>query len=125
MRTQKSGKSYPKRGEIYIADLKPSFGREIGKVRPALIISDNALNKVLPTVIAIPFSSIIPQDIGPDFVKFSNQKGLKKTSVLVVNQLGAIDKIRLVKKIGKISKQRLLDIENALELVLGFSIIET
>lgn len=125
MQMQKSGESYPKRGEIYIADLKPSFGREIGKARPALIISDNALNKVLPTVIVIPFSSIVPQDIGPDFVKFSNQKGLKKTSVLVVNQLGAIDKIRLIEKIGRISKQRLSEIENALKLVLGFSVIET
>lgn len=116
---QKSGKNYPKRGEIYIADLKPSFGREIGKTRPALIISDNALNKVLPTVIVIPFSSIVPQNIGPDFVKFSNQKGLKKTSVLVVNQLGAIDRLRLVEKVGKISKQKLSEVEEAIKLVLG------
>ena len=71
---QKSGKSYPKRGEIYIADLDPAYGLEIHKKRPALIISNNALNRALPTVIIVPFSSIMPQEFGPDLVPFQNQK---------------------------------------------------
>lgn len=112
-------KNYPKRGEIYIANLDPAFGREIHKKRPVLIISNNNLNRVLPTVIMVPFSSIVPKDIGPDFVSFFNQQGLDKESTLVVNQLSAIDQIRLIKKIGKISKSKILEVEEALKLVLG------
>lgn len=121
MRMQKSGTNYPKRREIYIADLDPAFGREIHKKRPVLIISNNSLNRVLPTVIIIPFSSIIPKDIGPDFVSFSNQKGLDEKSTLVVNQLGAVDKIRLSKKIGEISSKKLLEVEEAMRLVLDMN----
>lgn len=121
MQMQKSGKNYHKRGEIYIADLNPGFGREIRKKRPVLIISTNELNQALPTVITIPFTSIIPQNAGPDFVKFPNQKGLNEESLLVVNQLGTVDKIRLFKKIGKISKQKMLEVEEAIKLVLGMS----
>lgn len=118
---QKSGTNYPKRGEIFIANLDPSFGRELRKKRPVLIISNNDLNRMLPTVIIIPFSSIVPQKIGPDFVEFRNQKGLNKASVLVVNQLGTIDKMRLIKNVSKIPKQKLLEVEEAVKLVLGMT----
>ena len=124
MLTRRPLKGYPKRGEIYIADLDPAFGREIHKKRPVLIISINDINEVLPTVIIIPFSSIVPKDIGPDFVSFSTQKGLDKESALVVNQLGAVDQIRLIKKIGKISQEKLLEVEESLKLVLGMTSIE-
>ncbi|OGE26903.1 hypothetical protein A3C26_03890 [Candidatus Daviesbacteria bacterium RIFCSPHIGHO2_02_FULL_39_12] len=88
---QKPGKNYPKRGEIYIADLNPAFGREIHKKRPVLIISNNMINQIYPLVIAIPFSSIVPEFVGADVVKFTGQKGLNKASALIVNQIKSID----------------------------------
>lgn len=109
--------NYPKRGEIFIADLNPSFGREIHKKRPVLVISNNILNQVLPTVIIIPFSSIVPQFIGPDIVKI-NQKGLDKPSAVIVNQLRSIDKNRLVKKVSKLSSSTLEQVEEAIKIVL-------
>lgn|SRR3989344_5851897 len=121
MQTQKFGKNYPKRGETYITNLDPGFGREIHKKRPALIISNNDLNRILPTIVIIPFSSIVPKEVGPDFVEFQNLKGLDKTSVLVVNQIGTIDKIRLLKRVGRISKQKMIEVEEAVKLVLGFT----
>jgi len=36
---------YPKRGEIWLVSLEPVTGHEIGKVRPALIISNNRNNE--------------------------------------------------------------------------------
>lgn len=122
MQMQKSGKNYPKRGDIYIANLDPSFGREFRKKRPVLIISNNDLNRILPTIIMIPFSSIVPQKIGPDFVEFINQKGLEKASVLVVNQLGAVDTMRLINKVGRISKNKMEEVEEAMKLVLGMTV---
>lgn len=121
MQTQKSGKSYPKRGEIFIADLDPAYGREIHKKRPVLIISNDNINQIYPIIISIPFSSIMPEFIGPDVVKFLDQKGLDKRSSLIVNQTRSIDKNRLVKKIGKVSKVKLKEVEESLKIVLGFS----
>ena len=118
---KKPSASYPKNGEIFIADLNPSFGREIHKKRPVLIISNNVLNQVLPTVIVIPFSSIIPQFIGPDIVKINKQKGLNKQSTIIVNQLRSIDKERLVKKVGKLSKTNSQEVEEAIKIVLDLN----
>lgn len=115
---QKLGKDYPKRGEIYITDLEPPFGREMHKKRPALIISNNTLNQSLPTVIAIPFSSIIPSFLGPDAVKFVQQKGLDKNSALIINQIRVIDKDRIIKKVGKISKIKMGEVCEAIKVVL-------
>lgn len=110
---------YPKRGEIYLTDLDPGFGREIHKKRPVLIVSTNALNKTLPTVIVIPYSSIIPQFVGYDVVVFLSQKGLDKKSALIVNQVRSVDKVRLGKKIGRVSKLKLAEVEDSLKVILG------
>lgn len=109
---------YPKRGEIFVANLNPSFGREIHKKRPVLVISNNILNQILPTVIIIPFSSIVPRFIGPDIVKIKSQKGLDKPSAIIINQLRSIDKERLVKKVGKLSKTNLEEVKDAIKIVL-------
>lgn len=122
MLTRKSGKDYPKRGEIFITDLEPGYGREMRKKRPALIISDNNFNQTFPTVVIVPFSSIVPEFVGPDVIKFINQKGLGKQSALIATQIRSIDKNRLMKKVGKISKQRLSEVVEALKLILGLSL---
>lgn len=114
-------REYPKRGHIYIADLNPGYGREMRKVRPVLIISNNDINQIYPVVIAIPFSSIVPEFVGPDAVKFASQKGLHKQSALIVSQIISVDKIRLVKKSGQLSKIKLEEVEQSLRNVLGLN----
>ena len=118
MPTKRSSISYPKRGQILISNLSPGFGHEMHKKRPILVISNNILNKTLPTVVVIPFSSIVPRFIGPDVVVFESQKGLEKKSALIVNQIRAIDKTRLGKKIGTISKAKIAEVERALSVAL-------
>lgn len=111
-----------KRGEIWIADLRSSIGREITKVRPALIISNNAINTSSPTIIVLPISSQIPPVVGADRI-FLPKKELKlsKDSVVLGGQIRAIDKTRLKKKIGAISKAKLSEVEEALRLALGMT----
>lgn len=119
MLTKRNLANYPKRGEIFTANLSPSFGRKMHKKRPVLVISNNMLNQTLPTVVIIPFSSIVPTYIGPDVVKFSSQKGLDRPSALIINQIRAIDKERLIKRLGEITKEKLLEVEAALGVVLS------
>lgn len=122
MLMRKLSREYPKRGQIFIADLNPSFGREIHKKRPVLIISNDQINEIYPVVVVIPFSSIVPEFIGPDMVKFTGQKGLNKDSVLVVNQIISIDKDRLSKKVGRVSAVKLKQVEQSLKNVLGLDL---
>lgn len=115
----RNSQDYPKRGEIYIADLNPSFGQEIHKKRPVLIISNNVINQNFPTVIMVPLSSIVPREIGVDLVKVYKDVGLDQESVVLTTQIRSIDKNRLVKKVGKLPNEKLEEVEDALKLVLG------
>lgn len=124
MSTRKLSKSYPKRGEVFIADLNPGFGGEMHKKRPVLVISNNSLNQTLSTVIVIPFSSIIPGFIGPDVVKIKEKIGLDKDSVLIVNQIRSIDQIRLIRSVGILPQDKIEEVEEALQITLGMTDID-
>jgi len=85
-----------KQFEIYLVNLDPTVGSEIKKSRPAVIVSPDAMNKILNTVIIAPLTST--QKGYPSRVP-SNLES--KKGEIVLDQLRAIDKIRLVKKLGK------------------------
>lgn len=48
---------YPQRYDIYRADLNPTVGAEIQKVRPVAIVSRNEMNRWLETVIVCPLTT--------------------------------------------------------------------
>jgi mRNA interferase MazF len=109
------------RGELWWADLGLPFGSEPGFRRPILVVQDDAFNKSkINTVIIIPLTTNLALAEAPGNV-FAGQEetGLTKDSVLVVSQLSAIDKRRLIEFIGKIGKQTLEEAEEGIKLVLG------
>lgn len=107
-----------KRGDIWIVNLEPAFGREIHKKRPALIISNNNVHKNSYHVIVVPGSSIVPVSKTPEIIYLGKLKGLDEESVLLPVLIRSIDQDRLIKKIGKVSKQKLLEVEEAIKIVL-------
>lgn len=121
---QRPLKNYPKRGEIFIADLNPGFGREMRKKRPILVISNDTINSTAQTIIMIPFSSIVPEFVGPNIVDVEKNEGLDKRSVIIVDQVRSVDKERLIKKIGNLSNDKMLEVEEALKIVLGLEPLE-
>jgi mRNA interferase MazF len=47
-----------KRGEIWIANLNPSRGREFGKVRPVLIVNaDELIDAGAPVIVVLPVTT--------------------------------------------------------------------
>ncbi|MBI2622433.1 type II toxin-antitoxin system PemK/MazF family toxin, partial [Candidatus Microgenomates bacterium] len=72
-----------KRGEFWLINLDPSFGREIHKKRPALVISVNAIHQKTPHVIVIPASSQVPEIVGLEMVLVGEREDLHKKSVLL------------------------------------------
>lgn len=107
-----------KRGDFWIVDLEPGFGREIHKKRLGLIISGDSFNKVTANVIVIPTTSIVPNILSEEIVFLGRPKGFDQESVLLPLYIRSIDKDRLVKKVGQISKEKLMEAEEKLKLVL-------
>lgn len=88
----------PKRYEIYFADLNPTLGSEISKIRPVVIISDDAMNKYLETVVVCPITSKIHSTWR---TRLQIDCSAKKAEV-AVDQIRTISKIRLKKKIDQL-----------------------
>ena len=90
-----------KRGEVYWVNLDPTIGTEIRKTRPALIISPDDMNAVLPRVIVAPLTSKgQPLGCRPE-VEF---KG--KPSRILLDQIRTVDKQRLGGKMGEIKLEQ-------------------
>ena len=85
-----------KRGEIYYADLSPVIGSEQGGVRPVLIIQNDVGNKYSPTVIAAAITSQRDKTNLPTHIKVdADGCGLSKDSIVLLEQVRTIDKMRL------------------------------
>ena len=110
-----------KRGELYYADLSPVVGSEQGGVRPVLIVQNDVGNKYSPTVIVSAVTSQINKAKIPTHIELSAKEfGLPKDSVVLLEQLRTIDKRRLKEKIGCIGQDKMLKVDNALLVSLGF-----
>lgn len=81
--------------QIVLVDLNLVKGKEISKIRPCLIISPNAANKNLHTVIVAPLTSVI-RNIPTRLV--SNFQG--KRGEICFDQMRAVDKSRIIKNLG-------------------------
>lgn len=109
-----------KRGEIYYADLRPVVGSEQGGIRPVLIVQNNVGNRHSPTVICSSITSKMTKANIPTHVVIhsSEENGLKVNSTVLLEQLRTIDKTRIKEKIGTISHNDLVNVQNALRVSL-------
>jgi mRNA interferase MazF len=109
-----------KRGDIYYADLSPVIGSEQGGIRPVLILQNDIGNKYSPTVIITAITSQINKAKLPTHVEISSDEyGLNKDSVILLEQIRTIDKRRLKDKIGHISDELMVQVDQALMVSLG------
>ena len=110
---------FPRRGQIIEVNLDPVIGSEIGKRRPALVISNDANNQFSRTVTLLPitsqaskrvyeFETTLPQGVG----------GLVAESRVKCNQIRTVDKRRIVSVWGTIPDSYLQAVEKALKIHL-------
>ena len=88
-----------KRYEIYFADLNPSMGSEIKKIRPVVIISQDEMNKYLETVVVCPLTS----KLHPQWRSRLQVKCAMKNAEVAVDQIRTISKQRLIREIDTLS----------------------
>jgi mRNA interferase MazF len=91
------------RGDIVGINLNPKKGDEIGKIRPCIIISDDDENSILDTIIVLPLSTKLLDDMKPYRVRLSKRNNLKKDSDVLINHIRTISKKRVTSKIAKIT----------------------
>ena len=109
-----------KRGEIWLVNLDPTIGHEIKKSRPALIIQNDIGNKYSSITIIAPITSQNLEKIYPvEVLLLKNNSGLDKNSKILFNQIRAIDKRRLVKKLGKVNQEITEKVNDSLKISLG------
>src|ERR1039457_2633587 len=85
------------RGEIWLANLNPGRGTEAGKIRPVLILQNQALlDADHPSTLVIPLTTNLIDDAEPLRLRVNAQGNLNRNSDLLVDQLRAIDNKRLV-----------------------------
>ncbi|MFQ5621467.1 MAG: type II toxin-antitoxin system PemK/MazF family toxin [Candidatus Nanoarchaeia archaeon] len=107
-----------KRGDIWLVNLDPSIGHEYKKSRPAVIIQNNLGNKHSPITIIAPTTSKKLDRVYPVEVLLPKNITGQKTKV-VLNHIRAVDKQRLIKKIGKVDGFIQEKIDEALKISIG------
>ena len=103
-------KSIVSRGEIWLINLNPTLGSEIKKTRPCVVVSPQDMNDYLRTVIIAPMTT---KGRAAGFRVPITHDG--KKSLILLDQMRAIDKTRLVKKLGTIGAKTLHSTLNALQ----------
>ncbi len=99
----------PRRFEVYLVALDPVVGAEMRKTRPCVVVSPDESNVLLRTVVIVPLTSQ-PKDFpGRIRLKFQNESG-----EVAVDQLRAVDKSRLIRRIATIAGQDARRISRAL-----------
>ncbi len=102
------------RFDIVLVKLNPTVGSEIQKTRPCIIISPNEMN-VLKTIIIAPMTSKGFNFIFRPKIEFEDKNGL-----VLLDQIRAVDKTRVVKKIGTVEKNKSKEISKMLTEIFEY-----
>lgn len=98
-----------KRFDVFLVNLDPTVGAEIKKTRPCLVVSPEEINRNLANVIIAPMTTK-----GRDFptrirCRFQGQDGK-----VVLDQIRTVDRVRLVKKLGRLDRTACKQVIDAL-----------
>lgn len=102
------------RGDIWLVSLDPTVGSEIKKSRPCVVVSPSELHDFLRTVIVAPMST----KAKPAPFRIPLSHGGKK-GLILLDQIRAIDKVRLARKMGSVSAKTLDATLNTLQEVFA------
>lgn len=105
-----------RRGTVVWVDLSDTQPPEMGKVRPAIVVSGTAHNELLNTVVVVPTSSIAPE-IWP--LRLSVGIFAGKESYAVIPGIRQVRKGRLRGTLGELSRDRLAELDGCLEAYLS------
>ncbi|MDR1452863.1 MAG: type II toxin-antitoxin system PemK/MazF family toxin [Candidatus Margulisbacteria bacterium] len=98
---------------ICLVNLDPTVGHEIKKTRPCVIVSPDEMNRNIATVIIAPLTTkarAFPTRVPLTF------RG--KNGWIVLEQIRTVDKRRIVRKLGRLNSNKILEVKNILNEML-------
>ncbi len=99
-----------KQYQIILVNLDPTIGSEIKKTRPCIVISPNEMNKYLRTIVIVPMTT--SSKMYPTRVKIKHDN---KIGWIVIDQIRTIDKQRIIKGLGQLSKLEIKKVKSILK----------
>ena len=87
-----------RRFDVYLVNLDPTVGREIRKTRPCVVISPDEMNRHLQTVMVAPMTTKGQPYPTRVVCMFQGKRGQ-----VVLDQIRTIDRVRLAKRLGKLT----------------------
>jgi len=98
----------------------PTVGREIRKTRPAVVIQNDVSNRYSEITIVAAISSQFSDPPFPrEVVIDPEESGLPKRSAVIVNQIRSVDRLRLQKRIGRLTRLSMERVDEAIKISLG------
>lgn len=95
-------------GDIFIVDLSQTVGCEQGGVRPCVVVQNDVGNVYSHITVVVPITSSLEKKYkGPTqlYLQASEENGLLRDGIVLCEQIRAVDKLRLHKKIGKLNRE--------------------
>src|SRR5690348_11973711 len=99
----------PRRDEVWLVVLDPVRGSEMQKTRPCLVVSPNEMNGHLGTVIVAPMTTTERAYPSRVLVTFQGKRGQ-----VALDQLRAVDRERLVRRLGSVTAKTAQDVSATL-----------
>ena len=96
--------------QIILVNLDPTLGSEIKKTRPCVVISPNEMNKFLNTVVIAPMTTSSKNYPTRIEIKHDNKIGW-----IVIDQIRTIDKQRIIRELGRLTKSEINKLKSALK----------
>lgn len=99
-----------KQYEIILVNLNPTIGSEINKTRPCVVISPNEMNKHLRTITVAPMTTSSKNYPTRIEIKHNDKIGW-----IVVDQIRTIDKKRILKVLGRMTKPEIKELKSVIK----------
>ena len=117
----KTKSKFPHRGQIWLVDFNRKNEKEINKIRPALVVSNNIQNELDEQIIMAPFTSDEIEEVADYEVLVENTKetGLDKPSKVLLQRIKAVEKeLRLIDCLGVVNGKTMEKVKEGLKIVL-------
>lgn len=110
-----------RRGEIWVANLNPPRGQEVGKIRPVLVFQDNALTAIgTPMIIILPMTTQIYPAFKQWRITVTARSRLLKDCQIIVDQPRTLDRSRFGEgPLAILSEEEIVSVESAFLGVCG------
>lgn len=110
-----------KRGEIWVGNLNPSRGREIGKIRPVLVIQADELTQTgTPMIVVLPLTTQVYPGFKRWRISLPARGRLLKPCQVITDQPRTLDRSRIGEgPLATLTAEEMAAVEKSLRAVMG------